>query len=339
MTPRLKWTLDSDIAQRAARVVALHALAAVEESSERVRREDPDSLHEFRVSLRRLRSWLHFFRPALDDTLRKRTRRRLGHIMRATSAVRDLDVQIAWLKAECTALGAERLEAARWIVRGLEQDRRAEWRRFKKVFKGDFRRTAELLESELVEYVVTRDVRRHDTDPTMRRTTERALHHETRALSAALGRIRSADDTGRLHKARIIAKRARYVLEALSGQAAEADGAAEDLHRFQDTVGELCDAQLLAHRVTREITAVAAERTALVTSELVYYPTGPMDFGRVVAESPFDASLSLLLARLRDRIAAASRTVTLALEDASATGLLARLESATHAISAQRRPE
>ncbi|MDQ6738132.1 MAG: CHAD domain-containing protein [Gemmatimonadota bacterium] len=334
MTPRLKWNLDSDVGQRGARVVALHALAALEESSGRLRRKDPDSLHQFRLALRRLRSWIHVFRPALDDTLRRRTRKRLTRIMRATAVVRDLDVHIAWLTAECTALGTERLEAAGWIVRSLERDRRVAWKRFRKLFRKEFGHATAALESELMEYVVTRDVRRHDSEPAMRRLTERSLQRETAALSAALSRIRSADDTRRLHRARIVAKRARYVLEALAKQAPLANGAADDLHRFQDLVGELRDAQLLAHRVTREITVVAAERTALVTSELVYYPSGPMDFTRVVTESPFDASLSLLLARLRDRIAAASRAVTLALEKDAAKALVTRVEHASRALAA-----
>ena len=116
MTPRLKWNLDTDPAQRAARVVGLHALAEVNETFEAVRKKSPHSLHDFRVALRRLRSWIHVFRPALDDTLHRRTRRRLKHITRTTAAVRDLDVQIAWLSEEREALGTDRLEAARWIV-------------------------------------------------------------------------------------------------------------------------------------------------------------------------------------------------------------------------------
>ena len=134
-----------------------------------------------------------------------------------------------------------------------------------------------------------------------------------------LARVRSADDGGRLHRARIAAKRTRYVLEAIRPEFAGESAVVGDLARFQDSVGELRDAQLLAHRVTREVTTVAAERTALVASELVYQPRGAMDFSRIVDDSPFDASLALLFARLHDRIAAASRDVTTAIARTSVT--------------------
>ncbi|HEY5088045.1 MAG TPA: hypothetical protein VII66_11870, partial [Gemmatimonadaceae bacterium] len=103
---------------------------------------------------------------------------------------------------------------------------------------------------------------------------------------------------------------------------------ADDLARFQDIVGELRDAQLLAHRVAGEVTSIVAERTALVASELVYRPTGVMSFSRVVAESPFDASLSLLFARLHDRISAASRAVSTSLNQNVSGRLVAGIKAA-----------
>ncbi len=332
MTPRLDWDADRDSAQRAARVVALHALASVNEARERIRKRDRDSIHDFRVAVRRLRSWMHVFRPVLDDTLQKKTRRRLRRLARATANLRDLDVQIAWLRAERAALGEGRLEAAGWIIRSLRAERKSAWRSFSKTLKRDFQRTSRELEHQLMNYVTVRDVRRHDDVMIMRTMTERAIRTQAEALHAAFERVRSADDTRRLHRSRIIAKRARYVLDAVARQAPQLTATAADLHRFQDVVGELRDAQLLAHRVTREITALAAERTALVASELVYRPTGPMDFSRVVGDSPFDQSLSLLFARLRDRISAAAQVATTCLEQSATRSLVARVEAASRAF-------
>ncbi len=328
MTPQLEWDPDADSAQRAARVIALLALDAVVDARDQVRKRNADSVHEFRIALRRLRSWIGVYRPSLDDTLRKRTRRRLAGLAHATTELRDLDVQIGWLIAERKALGESRLEAAKWIVQSLKADRKQAWRRFRKSLTRDFARSEHDLRQELARYVVTRDIRTREEIAGMRAVTRELLGQQAKALATAFARIRSPDDTKRLHRARIVAKRTRYVLEALATHQPALSGVAEDLARFQDVVGELRDAQLLAHRVTREVTSLAAERTALVASELVYRPAGVMDFSRIVAESPFDASLSLLFALLRDRISAASRTVSASLEPDARRRLVSEIESA-----------
>jgi CHAD domain-containing protein len=326
MTPRLDWDAKMDGAQRAARVVALDALDTVADAHDRIRRRDAESVHDFRVALRRLRSWIRLYRPCLDDTLRKRSRRRLGEIADATRTLRDLDVAIAWLRAERNALGDSRLEAATWILGQLKLDRKRAWRKFRKTLRRDFVKTERALRKELSRYVTSHDVGDGGQVSTMGSVTASLLEDQATALGTAFERVRSADDAKRLHHARIVAKRARYVLEPLSAQTPQLSAVAADLARFQDVVGELRDAQLLAHRVAHEITSIAAERTALVASELVYRPSGAMDFTRVTADSPFDASLSLLFARLHDRISAAERGVTASLARDASARLLAALE-------------
>ena len=331
MTPRLEWDADTDSAQRAARVVALRGLDAVVSARDRIRRRDTESVHEFRVALRRLRSWMRAYRPSLNDTVQKRTRRRLSTIAHATTGLRDLDVQIEWLRDERKALGDARLEAAKWILQSLKTDRKRAWRQFTKILRRDYQETEDALRDELTRYVVTRDIRTSEQVSGMRPVTAHLLQQQADKLAAAFEKIRSADDTKRLHQARIVAKRTRYVLEPLATQTSKLTSIADDLARFQDIVGELRDAQLLAHRITHEVTSIAAERTALVASELVYRPAGVMDFSRIVTESPFDASLSLLFARIRDRISAASRAASAALDPQASRRLVAEIESAREA--------
>ena len=326
MTARLDWDATTDGAQRAARVVALGALDNVAEAHDKIRRRDAESIHDFRVALRRLRSWIRLYRPCLDDTLRRRTRRRLNEIADATRSLRDLDVQIEWLRSERRALGDSRLEAATWIISELKRDRKRAWRTFKKSLQRDFARTASALRKELRRYRTLHQVSDREQVASMRAVTASLLGEQAASLAAAFERVRSADDARRLHRTRILAKRARYVLEPLSAQAPAFTPVADDLARFQDVVGELRDAQLLAHRVAHEVTTIAAERTALVASEAVYRPSGATDFSRVTADSPFDASLSLLFARLHDRISAAERGVTASLSRDVSGRLVAALE-------------
>ncbi len=328
MTSRLEWNADFDSAQRAARVVALRALEELLDAEDLLVRRDPETVHRFRVALRRLRSWLKVYRPCLDDTLRKRTTRRLRRIAEATTDLRDLDVQLAWLRAERMALGDSRLAAAQWIRSTLKADRKTAWRHFKKARSRQLDVATNSLQRELAHYIVKRDIRRPESDERMRPVSARLLRDQAEALEKAFERIRSADDAKRLHRARIIAKQTRYHLDLLGDSVPEASSLIDELTRFQDIVGDLRDAQLLAHRVSHEVTTIAAQRTALVASELVYRPTGAMDFLRVVTNSPFDTSLALLFARLHDRIAAASRIVVGWLDSGGGARLVAGIRTA-----------
>jgi CHAD domain-containing protein len=61
---------------------------------------DPEALHDFRVALRRLRSWLRAFRPHLKGSVRGKERRRLQALADATGASRDAEVHLEWLREQ-----------------------------------------------------------------------------------------------------------------------------------------------------------------------------------------------------------------------------------------------
>ena len=73
--PRLTPALLAEPAQRAAREIARLRLEAVVATHARLGTDDPQALHDVRVALRRLRSWLKAYRPALDDTVTRKSRR------------------------------------------------------------------------------------------------------------------------------------------------------------------------------------------------------------------------------------------------------------------------
>ena len=107
--PRLKYLtadLESRPARYAARVVARERLRRV-----RLALPSPDeppgedALHDFRVALRRLRTWLRAFGSELDDTVGRGTLRRLRRLSRRTGRARDLEVQLRWLTQPTAPLG------------------------------------------------------------------------------------------------------------------------------------------------------------------------------------------------------------------------------------------
>src|SRR5258705_10040689 len=82
------------------RLVALALLDDARHAARQFRKGDgtaPELLHDFRVSTRRLRSWLQLWRAALADSLSRKDERRVRRIARATRSARDLDVHLEWL--------------------------------------------------------------------------------------------------------------------------------------------------------------------------------------------------------------------------------------------------
>src|SRR5579863_8808258 len=82
-----------------ARLVALDLLDTV--SAARFRLADPhdlEALHDFRVALRRLRSWLRAFEDELGAALGGHLRRRLSSLADATGESRDHQVHVQWLE-------------------------------------------------------------------------------------------------------------------------------------------------------------------------------------------------------------------------------------------------
>src|SRR5271170_4010051 len=99
--------LDQPV-ERGVRLIALTLLR--DAATTRARLIDPndvEALHDFRVAVRRLRSWLRAYRPYLADSVRDKDRRRLRAVARATSLARDTEVHLQWLQEQDALLDLE----------------------------------------------------------------------------------------------------------------------------------------------------------------------------------------------------------------------------------------
>jgi CHAD domain-containing protein len=87
-------------APEGARVVAL---AMLDEASKHAlamaQARDEETLHDFRVAVRKLRAWLRAFRGELDDTIGRRALKRLRAVQQLSGGARDAEVQAIWLRA------------------------------------------------------------------------------------------------------------------------------------------------------------------------------------------------------------------------------------------------
>ena len=161
--------------------------------------------------------------------------------------------------------------------------------------------------------------------------------------------MRRADDERPAHRARIAAKRLRYILEPAEASAAEARKAVRALKSLQDLLGELHDAHVLGRELAAEVERAARRRArdlhaAAVAAEageeprVVSAAAGRWDVvgGLVALAGRNRERRDRLFAALTERWLTGPGTADLA---AAVGGLAARLEAevAVAAVSEQLR--
>lgn len=231
-----------------ARLLVQGLLTEADQAVERLETgHDGDSLHDFRVALRRLRSALKAFRPWLDGRVKRRHERRLKRLANATNQARDAEVQRAWLESQRSALSLERhLAGYEWMVERIGTLARRGPQRDRVVRR--YRRLSGTLGARLA-----RSGDAHST-PTLGAVLGVLLRRQVLALREALDAAEVPGDDGYLHQARIEGKRLRYLLEPLKGFAgADASEPVRRLKVLQDVLGELHDSSLLAEELRRAL--------------------------------------------------------------------------------------
>lgn len=253
---------------RGARLVLRDLLDRARATRKRLGRAgDADVLHDFRVALRRLRSWDRAYRPYLGKAVSKRVRAALRGLAGATNAGRDAEVQLAWLRQAGAELGVDRTSGVAWLAGRLEERRDHAYRGV-----ADVGRTFDALERML------RARLRRRVAPEVERfgaVTAGLIERRAGQLRQRLGEVRSADDAALIHAARIRGKRLRYLLEPLEAYGESVGPLLERLRGLQDLLGELHDlhgvrAELVEARVppgAREDVDPLRERAATGVAE------------------------------------------------------------------------
>ncbi len=214
---------------------------------------DPDSLHDMRVGVRRLRALLRAGRELvatdtgeLDDRLKE-----LGRVL---GEVRDLDVLLARLDAEAAELDRDDVERAGSLLATLRTERSCSRSRLLAALRSD-------------EYLALLDDTAQTIDelePSGSAVTLDELADEAFArLRKAVRKLPDAPANEELHAVRKKGKRARYAAE-LAGWKKPVKRA----KKLQDVLGEHQDAVVTAARL-RELAAGSAPEQALVAGRLV----------------------------------------------------------------------
>jgi len=253
-------------AGEAARRIALAELARAEAARAALAAgEDPEALHDFRVALRRLRSQVRAYRDEIARAMGRKLRRRLRRLAAATNPGRDAEVGIALLDDLAGTADAAERRAAEPLRARLVARRDEAYRALLADGLAEFDELAGRLRDRLASWTV--EVRLDGGEDERPRPFRAALGEELARhadrLLGALERLGRPPDPAAAHRARIEAKRLRYLLEPVAPVLAPAREPVRGLRELQDLLGGANDLAVLAAELAAE--AAEAERS-LVTS-------------------------------------------------------------------------
>jgi len=220
--------------------------------------EDPEELHEMRVASRRLRAAMRLFADFLPARA-ERARRKLGWVADALGRVRDLDVQLEWVKTWAMESAPDDSDAIGALASLLEGSRAVARKR---MFRA--------LNSRRYDRFVASYIKMLRIGPSRRSTLSRlpALSVAPDLVGRCYSRVRKAakriDETSsprEYHELRIRCKRLHYALESIIDLYGERAGKAIGrLKALQDILGLHQDAVVAASQLRY---LVAAKRRRL----------------------------------------------------------------------------
>ncbi|HTQ80527.1 MAG TPA: CHAD domain-containing protein [Thermoanaerobaculia bacterium] len=227
--------------------------------------EGGEALHDFRVALRRLRSCLDAYAEVLADSLSKKLRKRLRRLAAATGGGRDAEVQIEWLRREAPPTAAAQRPGYAWLLARLAKRKREAYAALQEEVREDFSRLAADLRGRLSVYKTEVHLERDFPRRTLGTVAAAVLREQVANLAEHLARIETADDERQAHRARIRAKRLRYLLEPFRGEVPGEAGreltkVVERLKELQDLLGELHDAHVLEGELREALGRAAVEQ-------------------------------------------------------------------------------
>jgi CHAD domain-containing protein len=224
---------------------------------------DSEALHDFRVGLRRLRSCLRAYQEILAGSLPKKLARRLRRLAAATGPGRDAEVQIEWLRGRGKHLARGHRAGLAWQIGRLDERMRAAYSELTGHLGARFPELEKELRQRLSTYRAEVHLGAdgpHPQHPTLGDATSAILREQIADLEDHLAQVHHAEDQEKAHRARISAKRLRYLLEPLTDELPGAAPLVKRLKGFQDLLGNLHDAHVLEAELAEAVEAAAAER-------------------------------------------------------------------------------
>ena len=201
-----------------------------------------EDLHQFRVTLRRLRSAWVTFAPVLPAEFVGAWKPRLRELAAATGPVREWDVLLLdWLPTARAGLSPEDAAVQKWLDRAVARAQAARdraWRKLQtELASPDLRAMLDALKAAVAPFL-------GEASPGKQRAFAHARARALRRRVIKRGRRPKRASATQLHQARIAAKQWRYLYEsfypALGARASKRRR--NHLRVLQDALGEVHDA-------------------------------------------------------------------------------------------------
>lgn len=208
---------------------------------------DPEDLHQMRVTVRRLRAAIKADGAALGER-RDRLDAELKWLGNALGPVRDLDVQLARLRAEAADFAPDERAAVERLLRVLVAERAAARRRMLAALRGKRYRTLLVEVAEAARSAPVAEESGPDEAPQTAMDLVRRPYRKLRRAVLALDADPPDDD---LHALRIKGKRLRYAAEMAGSSRKRVRRLIAATKRFQDVLGEHQDAVIAEQRIRR----------------------------------------------------------------------------------------
>jgi CHAD domain-containing protein/CYTH domain-containing protein len=245
--------------ERATREVAQRLL---EEADKHRRRlgdaKDAEALHDFRVAVRRLRSWLKAYKEPLRGSVSGKHRQGLRAVAHATNPGRDAEVHIEWLRSRKEFFRRGRREGAEWLIERLVAARHAAEEPLQAAVDREFASVRRALTGRLKSYPARVDVAAPGT--VFATAMAQRLREQVADLRSGIARVRGPGDRDAAHAARIAAKHVRYLLEPVATEIDEGASMIARLRGLQDVLGALHDAHVFGAEVAQAMVAAGAEQ-------------------------------------------------------------------------------
>lgn len=250
------------LAQPAERVVHDVAAKFMDKATAAARRldnpGDQEALHDFRVGLRRLRTWLKAYGPRLK--ISDKLQSPLGDIMHTTNGARDAEVGLAWLNTQRGTFDEDQLVGLNWFAAQLDEERRHAYQVIVSQVPDQWRQHEGRLRKRLAK-LVAHSVHEGVFGPV---AGGRIVEYADE-MAGRVQEVNALTDLASAHRARISAKHLRYLLEPLCLEAPQAEDIVAGLTELQDRLGALHDAGVMLDRLidATETAAMADARYLL----------------------------------------------------------------------------
>lgn len=257
--------LANQPAKRGIRLIAIRLLQEAEDAFAKLEtQQKAESLHDFRVALRRLRSHLQLYRPWLRKSVSRKRERRIKTIARSSNRSRDLEVLIERLDA-IDEPNADARAGIDQLRREFKSELTPANARFRDHAVQHFPRLARRLLKGLSTYTATLHLEGPEDEP-LGDVTDRLVTQQREELRQCLKLILSIEDQTEAHKARIAGKKLRSLFEPFAEESPDCANAVAALKTLQDLLGRMHDLDVLLTCVEAAIQAASPDDQAVLTA-------------------------------------------------------------------------